>query len=193
MKNSIKETFSQFLIEVSGISDSAINDYYACWETVEFKNKEVITAPGQTERYLYFILTGVHKSYYLHTREHIIAFAYPPSFSGVIDSFLTQSESKYYLESIGDSTALRISYNDHSRILEMHRDLDTFFRKLTENYLRGIIQRLYEVMALPIEERFTLFVKRSPHLLQMVPQKDLAAYLRIDPTNFSKLINRIKI
>ena len=75
----------------------------------------------------------------------------------------------------------------------MHRDLDTFFRKLTENYLRGIIQRLYEVMALPIEERFTLFVKRSPHLLQMVPQKDLAAYLRIDPTNFSKLINRIKI
>ena len=36
-------------------------------------------------------------------------------------------------------------------------------------------------------------MKNSPHLLNHVPQKDIANYLKIDPMNFSKLINRIRI
>ena len=43
------------------------------------------------------------------------------------------------------------------------------------------------------ESRFKKYTKRSPHLLNMIPQKDIASYLRIDPTNFSKLINTIKL
>jgi hypothetical protein len=77
--------------------------------------------------------------------------------------------------------------------MKEHRAIETLFRKVLELFLDGVIQRQHEIMALNMEERFTAFVKRSPHLLQTIPQKDLAAYLRIDATNFSKLINRIRI
>lgn len=77
--------------------------------------------------------------------------------------------------------------------MQKHRDIETLFRKGTEGILAGVLERQYELMALDIESRFRLFVRRSPHLLHLVPQKDLASYLRIDPTNFSKLYNRIKI
>jgi hypothetical protein len=54
----------------------------------------------------------------------------------------------------------------------------------------GVIERQHELLAFDMETRFKTFVQRSPHLLNMVSQKDIASYLRIDSTNFSKLINR---
>jgi hypothetical protein len=59
--------------------------------------------------------------------------------------------------------------------------------------LAGLIQRHHELLAFDIEERFTAFVKRSPKLLNLIPHKDLASYLGINATNFSKLLARVKI
>lgn len=154
----------------------------------------MISEPEKTERYLYFVKEGIQKSYYLNEgKQHVMFFAYTPSFSGVIESFLTQTPSKYYLETITDSKFLRLSYAKHNQLIQEHRELETLFRKITEFFLVGIIERHHELMAFNIETRFKRFVKRSPHLLNMIPQKDIASYLRIDPTNFSKLINTIKI
>lgn len=153
-----------------------------------------MTAPGETERYLYFVLTGIQKSYYLvKNKQHIIAFTYPPSFSGIPESFLTQTPSKYYLESITDSSFLRISFQDHQQLMEDYREIETLFRKTTELWLIGILQRYYQLMAFDINQRFKSFAQRSPHLFRLVSHKDIASYLRIDSTNFSKLFNSIKI
>ena len=153
-----------------------------------------MTAPGETERYMYYVIEGIQKSYYLNDRkQHIIAFAYAPSFSGIPESFFTQTPSRYFLETITDSYFLRLPYQKHQELMKKHRPIETLFRKATELFLVGVIQRQHELMAFDIETRFKMFVKRSPHLLSMVPQKDLASYLRMDSTNFSKLINRIRI
>ena len=39
----------------------------------------------------------------------------------------------------------------------------------------------------------TLRIEQIPHLLQLVPHKYLANYIGIDATNFSKLINSVRI
>lgn len=149
---------------------------------------------GQVEKYLYFVISGVQKSYYFYKgKEHVIAFAYPPSFSGIPESFFTQTPSRYYLETITDSSFLRISFEQHQQFMVEHREIETLFRKITEIFLYGVIQRQHEMMALSTEDRFRAFVNRSAHLLQIIPQKDIASYLGIDATNFSKLINRIRI
>ncbi len=59
--------------------------------------------------------------------------------------------------------------------------------------LSGVMERLVEVQAFSSEERFRSLLRRSPHILQLVPHKYLANYLGIDATNFSKLLNRVKI
>ena len=153
-----------------------------------------MTAPGETERYMYFVQEGIQKSYYLNKdKQHVIAFTYAPSFSGVPESFLTQTPSKYFLETITESTFLRISFEKHQQMMHAHREIETLFRKATELLLIGMVQRHYELMAFDIHQRFTSFAQRSPHLFSLVAHKDLASYLRIDSTNFSKLYNTIKI
>lgn len=184
----------EFLNQIHNVPGEVMDRYLEQWKPFSLPKKQIMTAPEEVERFMYFVKRGVQKSYYLKEgKQHIIAFTYPPSFTGIPESFFTQSASKYFLETISDSEFLRISFEQHHRFMIAHREIETLFRKGTEMLLAGVLERQYELMALDIESRYKLFVRRSPHLLHLVPQKDLASYLRIDPTNFSKLYNKIKI
>ncbi|MCR9286335.1 MAG: Crp/Fnr family transcriptional regulator [Bacteroidetes bacterium] len=183
-----------FLSKIHKVNNHILDEYISHWSEYAVPKKSIMTAEGETERFIYYVLKGIQKSYYLNEgKQHIIAFAYPPSFSGVPESFFTQTPSKYFLETITDSKFLRLSFEKHQQLMQEHREIETLFRKTTELFLMGVIQRQHELMAFDIETRFKTFVKRSPHLLNMVSQKDLASYLRMDSTNFSKLINKIPI
>ena len=183
-----------FLSNIHEVPSEILDEYLSYWSEYTLPKKTIITEPEKTERYIYFVKEGIQKSYYLNDgKQHIMFFAYNPSFSGIMESFFTQTPSKYYLETITDSKFLRLSFEKHTQLINEHRELETLFRKITEQFLLGIIERHHQLMAFNTETRFKNFIQRSPHLLSMVSQKDIASYLRIDPTNFSKLINTIKI
>lgn len=192
--NDYETTLKAFWRKIHPLSEEEEQDFLTAWKRVSFKRKEIITAAGDTERYLYFVLEGIQHSYYIKDgKAHTMAFTYPPSFSGIPDSFISQQPSPVSLECITPSSMLRIPYYQLQKLIEKHRGIEAFFRKGTERLLVGILQRHYELLALDIEERFRVFVQRSPHLLNMVPQKYLASYLGIHPTNFSKLMGKIRI
>ena len=184
----------KFFSSIYPVQEHILDEYIDHWSEYEVTRKTIMTAPGDTERFIYFVIEGIQKSYYqIGDKQHIIAFAYPPSFSGIPESFFTQSPSKYFLETLTDSKFMRLPFTIHEQLMKEHREIETLFRKATEFFLAGVIERHHELMAFDIESRFKNFVRRSPHLLNMIPQKDLASYLRIDPTNFSKMMNSIKI
>lgn len=188
------QLLKDFLSRIHTVPDPILDEYASHWSPYSLPKKTIMTAPGDTEQYFYYVLSGIQKSYYLtDDKIHVIAFIYPPSFSAIPESVITGKPSKYYLETITDSTFLRIPISKHQELIDEHRDIETMSRKYTEAILVGLLERYYELMAFDIETRFKSFVQRSPHLLSMVSQKDLASYLRIDPTNFSKLINRVRI
>ncbi len=184
----------EFLSQVHSVDDAILDEYISHWTPYSVPKRTIMTWEGDTERYMYFVLEGIQKSYYINgDKEHIIAFTYPPSFTGIPESFLNQSPSRYFLTTITESKFIRISFEKHQELMQKHRPIETLFRKATEILLIDTLNRYYELMALDIESRFKVFTSRSPHLIQMISQKDLASYLRIDPSNFSKLLKTIKI
>ena len=188
------QVMKAFFDQIHKVEDEILEEYLKAWQPYEVPKKTIMTYEGDVERYMYFVLEGVQKSYYLnHGKEQIIAFTYFPSFSGIPESFLTQSPSKYFLKTITESKFLRISFEEHQRFLKAYRPIETLFRKATELLLIDMLNRYFEMTVLDMETRFKNFTARSPHLLQMVSQKDLASYLRMDASNFSKLMGKIKI
>ncbi|MCH2177038.1 MAG: Crp/Fnr family transcriptional regulator [Lentisphaeria bacterium] len=185
----------KYLTSINPNIDSEIlQTYIDSWTEQQHPRKTILTEPGNTQKDLYFIFEGIQKSYFLNDgKEHIIAFTYAPSFSGIPESFFTQTPSKYYLETITNTKLLKISYDKHMELLQEHRPIETLFRLAAEKILFGLVHRHYELMALDIETRFKNFLQRSPHLLNQIPHKDLASYLRIDASNFSKLLGKVKI
>lgn len=163
-------------------------------KTKLFKKGDFITVPGQVQKELYFVKSGVQMSYFdANDKTHVIAFTYFPNLCGIPESFSFQTPSKYYLTCLTDSELEYITYEDLNKIFDQSHSLERLFRRMTEFVLAGMINRHIELHALTIEERYKTFCKRSPQLLQLIPHKYIASYLGIDPTNFSKLYNKVKI
>ena len=164
------------------------------WEEVLYKRKQIITNEGEVEKYLYMVLDGVQRAYFRHgDKEPTLVFSFYPSFSGIIDSFFTQTPSKFYLETITQSKLLRIHYNDLNALMQKHRSIETWVRVATIWTLAGTLERQIELMAYSAEDKFTALLRRSPHVLNMIPHKYLASYIGVDPSTFSKLLGTIKL
>ncbi|QNF34722.1 Crp/Fnr family transcriptional regulator [Adhaeribacter swui] len=159
------------------------------------KRKEVLTKAGETEKYLYFVTEGVQRIFYYddQNREATLVFTYAPSFGGVLDALLLQQPSRYYYETLTPSVFLRAAISDILPITNQRPALSFLIRQGVTHALSGVLERLVELQCFTSEEKFRQLLRRSPHILQLVPHKYLANYLGIEATNFSKLINKVRI
>ena len=71
-----------------------ISDYHLLTARLKprsFKKGEFITLPGQVQRELYFVKSGVQMSYFdSDNKTHVIAFTYPPNLCAIPESFSFQ-------------------------------------------------------------------------------------------------------
>ncbi|UYQ93047.1 Crp/Fnr family transcriptional regulator [Chitinophaga horti] len=166
----------------------------ACWEPVSYKRKEVVTAAGEVERYVYFVLEGVQRAFAIEgDREATIVFNYTGSFSGVIDSFLLQQPSRYYLETLTACRCLRMPYAELVRLMDKYPLIERWVRLGTTWALSGVMERHIEMLTSNAEQKFRKLLARSPHVLNLIPHKYLASYLGIDPATFSKLLSTVRL
>ena len=184
-----------FVRQIYPLPDNDLEAFSAIWEAVTVKRKTVLRSPGETERNLYFVLEGVQRAFHIDEEENeqTIVFTYPYSFSGIADSFLTQTPTLYFLETLTHSVLLKTSYNQLSCLMEISHATERMILKTTALALKGVIERQIELGSYSAEKKFTTLLHRSPHLLQIIPHKYLASYLGIDPATFSKLIGRVRL
>jgi CRP-like cAMP-binding protein len=190
-----KELLLQFIKNIHPLTDEEKDAFTANWQPLTSKRKTILTAAGETERYLYFVLDGVQRAFYLgdDNKEATIVFTYAPSFSGIADSFLTQTPSLYFLETLTASRFLRIDYARVKHLINTYPNILHLLFKATAHALKGALERHTELQCFTNEEKFRVLLKRSPHILNLVSHKYLASYLGMDATNFSKLLNSIKL
>ncbi|HYE55108.1 MAG TPA: Crp/Fnr family transcriptional regulator [Chitinophagaceae bacterium] len=170
-------------------------EFAAIWQPVEFKRKTMLTAAGEVEKHLYFVLEGVQRAFYVDDihPEATVVFTYPYSFSGVADSFLTRRPSKYFLETITASKMLRTSYQQVQQLMDKYHNFERWVRLSASHALMGVLERQIELTCFSAEEKFKTLLRRSPHVLQLIPHKYLASYLGIDPSTFSKLLATVRL
>jgi len=168
--------------------------FAACWQRLSIGKQQTLTVAGSVERNLYFVIEGTQRIFSLDDkdREATLLFTYPPSFGGVIDSLFMQKPSRYYFETLSASVLLVLPYNKFITLMEESKAINTFVAKSLIMSLSGLLERLTELQSLSSEEKFKKLLQRSPHILQLIPQKYLANYIGIDATNFSKLMNKVK-
>lgn len=189
------EILRQTVNGISPLHDGVWKDFERIWQPFSAKRKTILTVAGESERFLYFVLDGVQRVYYFDERgrEATVVFTYSPSFGGVLDSIMLGTASKYYYECLSNSVFLRTSVQDLNELIGREHSIETLIRLGVAGSLTGVLERLVELQCFSAEERFIKLFNRSPHILQLVPQKYIANYLGMDATNFSKLLNRLRI
>lgn len=190
-----EQLLRQFIHSLHPLTEQEMDVLVAGWKPLEVKRKTLITAAGEREKYLYFVLEGVQRAFYLTSdnREATIVFTYPPSFSGVADSLLTNTPSNYYMETLTASRFLRIPADQIHQLIKQYPNIQQMVLNTTALIMKGVLFRQIELQCFTNEEKFRALMKRSPHLLNLVPHKYIASYLGMDATNFSKLLGSIRI
>ena len=185
----------QLIEAVHPLPDDDWHAFAGIWQPFFAKRKEIITAAGEKEKYLYFVAKGVQRIYYYDEqhREATLVFTYAPSFGGVLDAMMLRRPSRYFYETLTASVFLKAAYNEVEAMMKTRPAVETLVRLGITNALSGLLERLVEIQCYSSEDKFRKLLQRSPHILQLIPHKYLANYLTIDPTNFSKLINKIRI
>lgn len=184
-----------FCFSIHPLRDNEWNDFVNIWQPFQAKRKTILTPQGETEQQLYFVTEGVQRAYFLteDDKEATLVFTYPCSFSGVADSFLTQTPSRYFFETLTQSQFLKTSYAQVHSLMDKYPNFERFILKATSFALRGALERQIELQTYSAEKKFTTLLNRSPQVLRLIPHKYLASYLGIDAATFSKLLSSVRI
>lgn len=159
-----------------------------CWREYAFSRGAVISAAGRVEQRFYIVTKGVQRLSFPHDGNDIcVGFAYNGSWSGEYASFVSRKPARFDVVALTDSVLLGIDHADLHRLFDELKVMERFGRLILEELLVGRATREVEQLSLSAEERYDRLVERSPQLLQLVPQKDIAGYLRMTPETFSRL------
>jgi CRP-like cAMP-binding protein len=185
----------KYITSIYPLTTEQLDAMTAAWQPFSAKRKTILTKAGDTKNYLYFVTEGVQRAFYLreNDKEATIVFTYPYSFSGVADSFLTRRPSIYFFETLTASSFLRTSHAQMQELMNKYPAIESLFFKTTAWAFAGVLERQIELQCFSAEEKFRILLKRSPHVLQLIPHKYLASYLAIDASTFSKLLGSVKI
>ena len=159
-----------------------------CWQERTFPKGAVITATGQVECWFSIVKEGAQRIYFENDgQEACIGFAYGGSWSGIFDSFVTQAPSRFVLQAVTPSVLLSIEHADLERLYRRVPKMERFGRLMLEEVFVRRAVREVEQLTMTALERYDRLIDRSPHLLQMVHQKDIASYLGMSAETFSRL------
>ncbi len=171
------------------LPDDVWADVRRPWHLRSVSRGDVLTRAGDVERTFSLVVEGVQRGYFLTPDgdEVTVAFTYPPSYSGVPDSFFLQEPSAYTLEALTDGLVLSVDHAALSAMMSRHRELDRWAQRLLATALSGRGKRERDMLSLAAEERYRRLVRESPHVLNLVSLRHIASYLGMSPETLSRV------
>ncbi|MGQ1784872.1 MULTISPECIES: Crp/Fnr family transcriptional regulator [unclassified Saccharicrinis] len=164
------------------------------FEELFFKKKRNLLAPGEKCDYIYFIVKGCVRSYYVDNKgvEHIYQIRMDNSWISDLESFFSKQPSKYYIETLEDTQLLRISADRLEQLYTEVPTLERYFRILFQKAYLKALKRLNDTMWETAEDRYKQMLKELPELLKRVPLVYIASYLGITPESLSRIRKQSK-
>jgi CRP/FNR family transcriptional regulator, anaerobic regulatory protein len=157
------------------------------------KAKTILLHTGEICTKSYFVNSGCLRSFTINEdgTEQTVNFAPKDWWISEMYSYISGEPAIQNIEAIEESEIIVIEKKDQDELYEKIPKLDRFFRILIEKSLVAQQKRLMANLSLSAEERYHLFAKRFPELVNTVPQKQIASYIGVTPEFFSKMKARI--
>ena len=180
----LRRSFERFV----SLPDAVWAELQAPWRLRDVRAGEVLTRIGEVEHRFSFVVEGVQRGYFVTPEgdEVTVAFTYPPSYSGVPDSFFLQVPSAYALEALTDGQMLSIEHGALAALMDRHPALDRWAWRLLATATAGRAKRERELLTLSATERYRRLLAESPHVLDLVPLRHVASYLGMSPETLSR-------
>lgn len=158
-----------------------------------FKKKEILIHEGTQKNEVFYIRKGLVRCYYVNDKGDEITFRLLPEHHLVINSDMTlyNQPSKFYYQAFEATKTYSIDYGVLQSIVADNEKY-VFNRKFVfHKILRQAQQRIESFVLHSPEERYLLYLKEFPNIINRVPDKYIAHVLGITPVSLSRIRKRI--
>src|ERR1700744_1269724 len=154
-----------------------------------FKRKEFVLSDGEICKYSFFVTGGCLRGYTVdkNGNEHVLSFAPPGWWIADMYSLFSQKPGILNIEALEDTEVIVLSKVNQEKLYTEVPKFERFYRILAENSLVANQQRVIDNLSLTAEERYNLFCKRYPTLIDHLPQKQIASYIGVTPEFLSRM------
>ena len=182
------EKMKQAIFKFQKLDDSEWEAFSKKLKILELKKGQYLIREGQVEHTLFFLHTGVARSYFINDgKELTFDFVFEGEFVTAYYSFLTRTPSQFYIELLEDATAVTISHKSLHELYDRYHNIERFGRLAAEYQFTKRVKKEIEMISLSGEERYDLLVKNRPDVIQNIAGKDIASYLGIRPESLSRI------
>ncbi|MCP1122747.1 Crp/Fnr family transcriptional regulator [Bacillus sp. 3103sda1] len=159
----------------------------------EYKKGTMLLRQGDVPTTCYFVLKGCVRQYSIdETGKEVTSNFYTEE--QAIANFNHHKQDKssaYFLTCVEDCILVVGDLDTEKDMYNKYTQLETMTRKMIEEKLGDMQDEMAAFIASTPEERYKALLQKRPHLVDRVPQHQLASYLGITPESLSRIKKRI--
>ena len=181
-----------YITRFVGLSDQEMQTALSFFEARTVPKRTLLLRAGEVCAFEAFIVSGCAREYFIDARgsEHTIEFAVENWWVSDINSFENRVPSQVFIETLENTEFLLLTPDAKEALLEAVPRLERMFRVMMQRHLNVIKTRLLRNMSDTAMDRYLMFLRRYPDVIQRVPQYYIASYLGISQAFLSKLRKR---
>jgi CRP-like cAMP-binding protein len=162
---------------------------YQYFEPVMFTKSTIIEKAGTIPGHQYFIISGYLRNFHIESggEEVTTDMNNGPRFFTSYNSFMNRTVSNENIESITDCELLRVNRDDVDILYQKGISIKDYTMMILQKFLDDEKIRMKEMSAHSAEQRYEMFIKKNPNIIQNVPLKYIASYLGIRPESLSRI------
>lgn len=154
----------------------------------------VLVDIGQVNSAIYFIKSGVIRSYYLKGSEDITSrLIAEGEIACIAESFFSQSVSEEVMETLEDTMVYSISYEAYRQLARVDIVISELVIQLLEQRLVSFSERVKVFKYLSVEQRIEYYINHPSSLFRRVPDHYIATYLGTTPATFSRCLKSVNM
>jgi len=159
----------------------------------KIKAKTKIIDIGSIAREIFFIEQGLLRVYHLKDGKEISTyFACDNQFISTFASIISHKPSYEFLETITDSTVLKINYQQLQQLFEKVPKFEKLGRAFAEQNFLCIADRTIVMQTMTAKDKYLNFINTyDEKIIMNVPQHQIASYLGITPESLSRIRKEI--
>jgi CRP-like cAMP-binding protein len=171
------------------LDETGIKYFTSLLQKISVSKKAILLKQGQICKNIYFVNSGALRAYYSdkQDKETTIMFGVADWWITDMNSFLNQQPALMHLEALETSEVLELSKTNLDKLYIEVPKFERFFRIIIQNaYVREQV-RVIQNLSMTAEERYEIFLKKYPQIVERVTQKQIASYLGITPEFLSAI------
>lgn len=170
------------------ILNELLNDFRTITTTHKLPKHHLLHQEDTICNHLYFIETGIARSYYHKDGKDITAhFAIENGGITAIDSFIQRKKSRYNIEILEDAVVHSMAHYDIQVLLDQKPSYEKFVRLFLEQIYVDLAERVEDLLFYNAKERYDNLILKKPSLSQRVNLGHIASYIGVTQETLSRI------